>query len=110
MSIGIATNLFMNIIYIFLLLSDLLSVPPGFKQGVSFNEVNEREQQGKTLSLNGHLCKTDTSAKRTLRIELVPAFLYSLYLTLYKTDTSVKKTPRIGPLADNTLLDLHNSS
>ena len=60
MSIGIATNLFMNIIYIFLLLSDLLSVPPGFKHGVSFNEVNEREQQGETLSLNGHLCKTDT--------------------------------------------------
>ena len=68
MSIGIATNLFMNIIYIFLLLSDLLSVPPGFKHGVSFNEVNEREQQGETLSLNGHLCKTDTSAKRTLRV------------------------------------------
>ena len=62
MSIGIATNLFMNIIYIFLLLSDLLSVPPGFKHGVSFNEVNEREQQGETLSLNGHLCKTDTES------------------------------------------------
>ena len=43
-------------------------MPPGFKQGVSFNEVNEREQQGETLSLNGHLCKTDTSAKRTLRV------------------------------------------
>ena len=43
-------------------------MPPGFKQGVSFNEVNEREQQGKTLSHNGHLCKMDTSAKRTLRV------------------------------------------
>ena len=30
------------------------------------------------LSVNGHL-------------ELVPAFLYSLYLTLYKTDTYVKE-------------------
>ena len=58
----------MNIIFIFLLLPDLLSVPPGFKQGVSFNEADERQQQGKTLSLNRHLCKMDTSVKRTLRV------------------------------------------
>ena len=36
------------------------------------------------LSFNGHL-------------KLVPAFLYSLYLTLYKTDTSIRRTPRVGP-------------
>ena len=28
---------------------------------------------------------------------MVPAFLYSLYLTLYKMDTSGKRTPRVGP-------------
>ena len=36
------------------------------------------------LSLNGHL-------------ELVPAFLYSLYLTLYKTDTSLRRTLSASP-------------
>ena len=46
------------------------------------------------LSVNGHL-------------ELVPAFLYSLYLTLYKTDTSVKWTPRVGPCL--SLLPLFDS-
>ena len=34
------------------------------------------------LSRNGHLYKTDTWVKQTPREELVPAFLYSLYLTL----------------------------
>ena len=37
---------------------------------------------------------TDTSLKRTL--ELVPAFLYSLYLTLYKTDISLRWTLTAG--------------
>ena len=36
------------------------------------------------LSLNGHL-------------ELVPAFLYFFYLTLYKTDTSLRRTLSVGP-------------
>ena len=36
------------------------------------------------LSLNGHL-------------ELVPAFLYSFYLTLYKTDISLRRTISAGP-------------
>ena len=61
-----------------------------------------------------HFLLMGTSVSRTPlqkgHLELVPAFLYSLYLTLYKTDTSVKKTPRGGPSMDNTLLDLHNSS
>ena len=35
--------------------------------------------------------RTYTSVKRTL-IELVPAFLYSLYFTLYKTDISLTRT------------------
>ena len=57
------------------------------------------------IKLNRHLFKMDTSVKWTPRVgpffsllplidslqnghlELVPAFLYSLYLTLYKTDT-----------------------
>ena len=39
------------------------------------------------------LYKMDISVKRTPRA----AFLHSLYLTLYKTDTSVKRTPRVGP-------------
>ena len=47
------------------------------------------------LSFNGHLYMTDVSVKRTL--ELVPAFLYSLYLTLYKTDTSLNRTLIAGP-------------
>ena len=38
----------------------------------------------RTPLLNGHL-------------ELLPAFLYSLCLTLYKTHTSKKRTPRVGP-------------
>ena len=44
--------------------------------------------------LNGHL-------------ELIPAFLYSLYLTLYKTDISVKRTPRVDPCL--SLLPLFDS-
>ena len=36
------------------------------------------------LSLNRHL-------------ELVPAFAYSLYLTLYKTDISLRRTLSAGP-------------
>ena len=36
------------------------------------------------LFLNGHL-------------ELVPAFLYSFYLTLYKTDISLRRTLSAGP-------------
>ena len=47
-------------------------------------------------SLNGHLYKTDTSVKRT-PIELVPAFAYSLYLTLHKTDISTRRTLCAGP-------------
>ena len=39
---------------------------------------------------------TDTSIRRTPLLngllELVPSFLYSLYLTLYKTDTSLRQT------------------
>ena len=38
---------------------------------------------------------TDTSVKGHL--ELVPAFLYSLYLTLYKMDTSLRRTLSTGP-------------
>ena len=30
-------------------------------------------------------------------LELVPAFFYSLYLTLYKTDTTEKGTSKVGP-------------
>ena len=36
---------------------------------------------------------TDTSVE----LELVPAFLYSLYLTLYKMDTSLRRTFIAGP-------------
>ena len=39
--------------------------------------------------------RTYTSVKRTL-IELVPAFLYSLYFTLYKTDISLTRTLSVG--------------
>ena len=39
---------------------------------------------------------TGTSIRRTPLLnglfELVPSFLYSLYLTLYKTDTSLRQT------------------
>ena len=39
---------------------------------------------------------TDTSIRRTPlwngHLKLVPAFLYSFYLTLYKTDTSLRRT------------------
>ena len=42
----------------------------------------------------------DTSIRRTPlqngHLELVPAFLYSLYLTLYKTDTSLRRTLKVG--------------
>ena len=37
-----------------------------------------------------HLDKTDTSVKWTRRVG--PAFLYSIYLTLYKTDITRKRT------------------
>ena len=44
---------------------------------------------------------TDTSIRRTPlkngHLELVPAFLYSLYLTLYKTDISLRRTHTAGP-------------
>ena len=54
---------------------------------------------------------TDTSIRRTPLLnghpELVPAFLNSLYLTLYKTDTSLKRTPRVGPCL--SLLPLFHS-
>ena len=54
---------------------------------------------------------TDTSIRRTPpkngHLELVPAFVYSLYLTLYKTDISVKRTPRVGPCL--SLLPLFDS-
>ena len=39
---------------------------------------------------------TDTAIRQTPlqngHLELVPAFLYSLYLTLYKTDSSLRRT------------------
>ena len=45
-------------------------------------------------SLNRSLYITDTSIRRTPpsngHLELVPAFLCSLYLTLYKTDISLR--------------------
>ena len=54
---------------------------------------------------------TDTSIRRTPLLnghpELVPGFLYSLYLTLYKTHTSVKRMPRVGPCL--SLLPLFHS-
>ena len=44
---------------------------------------------------------TDTSIRRTppwnRHLELVPAFLYFLYLTLYKTDISLRWTLTAGP-------------
>ena len=44
---------------------------------------------------------TDTSIRRTPlyngQLELVPAFLYSLYLTLYKTNISLRRTASAGP-------------
>ena len=60
------------------------------------------------LSLNRHLYKMDTSIRRTPlyngHLELVPAFLYSLYLALYKTDISLRRTilvpaPEVSDLA-----------
>ena len=39
----------------------------------------------------------DTSQRRTPRVLLVPAFLYSLYLTLYKMDVSLRQTLIAGP-------------
>ena len=51
------------------------------------------------------LCKTDTSVKRTLRVG--PCHSLLLYLTLYKTDTSVKRTLRVGPCL--SLLPLFDS-
>lgn len=44
---------------------------------------------------------TDTSLRRTPlyngHLELVPAFLYSLYLTFYKTNISLRRTASAGP-------------
>ena len=44
---------------------------------------------------------TNTSIRRTPlydgHLELVPASLYSFYLTLYKTDTSLRRTLSAGP-------------
>ena len=60
-----------------------------------FFEVSVVNQKYSRLSLNGHLYKTDTSLNGHL--ELVPAFLYSLYLTLYKTDISLRRTLTAGP-------------
>ena len=43
-------------------------------------------------------------------LELVPAFLYSLYLTFYKAHTSVKRTPRVGTcLHDSLYLTLYKT-
>ena len=39
----------------------------------------------------------DTSLRRTPRVLLVPAFLYSLYLTLYKMDISLRQTLIASP-------------
>ena len=47
------------------------------------------------LSPKGHLYKTDTSVKRTLKVG--PCLCFSLYLTLYKTDTSLRRTLSAGP-------------
>ena len=47
------------------------------------------------LFLNGHLYKTDTSVKRTLRVG--PCLCLSLYFTLYKTDISLRRTLSAGP-------------
>ena len=67
-----------------------------YVRSAMFNDtVNMNVILQSTLSLNGHLYKTDTSVKRTL--ELVPAFLYSFYLTPYKTDTSLRWTLSAGP-------------
>ena len=49
-----------------------------------------------TLSVNGHLYKTDTSVKRTPRVS-PRFFLLPLYLTLYKTDFSLRRTHGTGP-------------
>lgn len=45
---------------------DLLSVPPGFKQGVSFNEVNEREQQKLSTTVPQVVAMSDIMAGTTL--------------------------------------------
>ena len=43
------------------------------------------------LSLNGHLCLQNG------HLELIPAFLYSFYLTLYKKDSSLRWTLSASP-------------
>ena len=47
------------------------------------------------------ICKQKTLSQRTPRwkrhLELVPGFLYSLYLTLYEIDVSLKRTLSAGP-------------
>ena len=48
------------------------------------------------LCLNGHLYKTDTSESLSLS-EFVPAFLYSLYLTLHKTDIALRHIYSASP-------------
>ena len=64
------------------------------------------------LSLSRHLYKIDNSLKRTPRIG--PAFLYSLYLTLYKTDITFRQTlcaiPKgvhLKPGSHNIMLPMH---
>ena len=48
--------------------------------------------------------KTVLQIEILLHPELVPAFLFSFYFTLYKTETSVKWTPRVGPCLISLLL------
>ena len=47
------------------------------------------------------ICKQKTLSQRTPRwkrhLELVPGFLYSLYLTFYEIDVSLKRTLSAGP-------------
>ena len=63
----------------------------------------------------GHLYKMNKSVKRTPRVLLVPALLYSLYLTLFKMDISQSKkdsqywsqSTRLDP-SPWSLLYIHN--
>ena len=58
-------------------------------------EVGSPKFKHAALSLNGQ--KSEIWSLNFVKSELVPAFLYSLYLTVYKMDTSVKWTHRVGP-------------
>ena len=64
----------------------------GMKRGKQ-RDCGKLKQYTVNSLLTGHLYKMDTSVK----LELVPAFLYSFYLTLYKTDTSLRWTLSAGP-------------